>query len=252
MMKKVISLIIVLVMIATTFVSGCSRKQQRYNTETSNLPQETAVESEDKEDVETEEESTEEGEAENSPETVMPETSSSETTAPVTSTPTVTKPADIEYSIEALAQAIQACENYRNYGVCCEFSNEIVYGEAWEYMTHEQQEVACDLRPCGCCCTISQASSHVGKYMASNMNHGVDPFVLVEYRGILYCLIGTVVATEFDTNIANAQVTRTAYNKVSVTTGQYDMLDKYFLCNTRFDFEYIDGAYKITGVTELN
>lgn len=170
---------------------------------------------------------------------------------PENTTTTEVTPADIPYSMDEIIKAITAYNNYRNFGVCCEIDYDaIVYGEAWEYMTSEQQEVAADLLTCGCCGSIASATSHVGEYLAGSMNRGVDPFVLVEYRGILYCIVGQVQQVSFNSN--DLQVVRTAYNKLSVTAGRYSSLDATLEGYTRIDFEYQNGTYKIIEATDLN
>lgn len=242
----VVSVVIVLLALVGIgiAVNNTSQKEENkysgksYIEKDSDLDTEVADKSEVLEETETIDESQEVDKSEGVDEPQIQKPTENTT---VTETPV---PADIPYDETEMHRAVSEYESYRNYGIFCEFDHgEMVYGEAWEYMTPAQQAVAYDLLTCSCCTSIQEAKNHRSKYFASSMNASIDPFLLVEYRGILYCIINKDTHFTFDNN--DLKIARTAYNKFSVTARRYGSLDFSFKGYTQMDFEYQNGTYKI-------
>lgn len=157
---------------------------------------------------------------------------------------------DIEYSLEHLKSAVKAWQNFTNYGAPCDLTGGIVYEEAKKYMTVEQSQWCADLRAVDCCGSIAEAKAHLAKYLDKSMYGNFSSESFVEYRGLLYVVIGGVGFVEYDVDGINADsVQRTDKDKIYLTAKEYNSGGVDYT-NMRIDFEYIDGAYKITNVTE--
>lgn len=158
--------------------------------------------------------------------------------------------ADIEYSLEHLSKAVKAWQNFSNYGLGCEL--EFAYGDnsALEHLNAEQQAWVCDVQGAVCCSSKHDAKNHIERYVSVGMYKSLDDELLLEHNGGLYCLIGAKGFIEFDTELKASDVVRTAYNKLNVTTETYGSGGELY-CLDKFDFEYIDGAYKIVAVTDI-
>lgn len=158
--------------------------------------------------------------------------------------------ADIEYSLEHLSKAVKVWQNYSNYGIGCELA--FAYGDnsAWEHLSVDQQAWASDVQSSVCCNSKTEAEKHIGQYVSVGLYKSLDDGVLFEYDGGLYCVLGAKGFIEFDTELKVSDVVRTAYDKLSVTTEMFASGGELY-CLEKFDFEYIDGAYKITAVTDI-
>ena len=157
---------------------------------------------------------------------------------------------DIEYSLDHLSKAVKVWQNFSNYGIGCELA--FAYGDnsAWQHLSVDQQAWASDVQSSVCCNSKTEAESHIEKYVSVGLYKALDDGILLEYDGGLYCVIGAKGFIEFDTELKVSDVVRTAYDKLSVTTEMYASGGDLY-CLEKFDFEYIDGAYKITAVTDI-
>ena len=157
---------------------------------------------------------------------------------------------DIEYSLEQLSKAVKVWQNFSNYGLGCELA--FAYGDnsAWEHLSADQQAWASDVQNSVCCNSKNEAEKHIEKYVSVGLYNALDDGILLDYDGYLYCVIGAKGFIEFDTELKVSDVVRTAYNKLTVTTEMYASGGELY-CLEKFDFEYIDGAYKIIDVTDI-
>lgn len=157
---------------------------------------------------------------------------------------------DIEYSLEHLKSAVKAWQNYDNYGAACDLTDGIVYEEAKKYMTVEQSQWCADLRAVDCCGSIAEAKAHLAKYLDKSMYENFSSESFVEYRGLLYVVIGGVGFVEYDVDgITADSVQRTDKDKIYLTVKEYNS-GGFDYTNMRIDFECVDGVYKIANVTE--
>ncbi len=158
--------------------------------------------------------------------------------------------ADIEYSLGHLSKAVKVWQNFSNYGLGCEL--EIASGDnsVWEHLNNDQQAWACDVQGSVCCNLKLDAKNHIERYISVGMYKSLDDELLLEHNGGLYCVIGAKGFIEFDTELKASDVVRTAYNRLNVTTKMYSSGGELY-CLEKFDFEYIDGAYKIVAVTDI-
>ncbi len=157
---------------------------------------------------------------------------------------------DIEYSLEKLSEAIVAWQNYSNYGLACELA--FAYGDdsVWNFLNDNQKQWACDVQETVCCRSKSEAEQHLKQYLAEDANYALDDEVVLEYDGVFYCVLGAKGAIEVDAELKVSDIKRTAYNKLNVTTEMYGSGGELY-CYERFDFEYIDGSYKIVDATDI-
>lgn len=156
-------------------------------------------------------------------------------------------PADIAYDLFQLSDAIYAWQRYENDKTVCNGGGEF-FVEAEKYLNCVGYQ---DIMAISCCSTIHEAKMHVGKYMIPELYADFPDNIYAEYRGLLFVALEGpwIQYNNYNITLDESQVTRTAYNAVSVTTSHE--VEGRFKCATRFDFEYRDGTYKIAKVTDL-
>lgn len=157
-------------------------------------------------------------------------------------------PADIEYSLEQLSDAISVWANYKNYWVGCDLGANCTDEAVWGKLNLLPSHVL-EMNQSVCCNSREEARQQLDKYLAPDLYADFDAERLVEHQGKLYIPMGTWVRYHtFGLPLNDSQVTRTAYNAILVTTLHDEMGEKY---NVRFDFEYVNGVYKIMRIIDL-
>ncbi len=159
-------------------------------------------------------------------------------------------PQNIVYSEPDLAEAISAYENFTNYSVSCGLGADATNSEVYDLLSDDQKSVLGGIYEADCCKTKSQAKSHLEKYLDPKVYGSFNSSSLIEHNGNLYIVTGAVGFVSYNATPGQFVITRTGEGKVSVTTKQYASGGEPY-CNTRFDFEYKDGRYKIVKVTDL-
>jgi len=163
---------------------------------------------------------------------------------------TSSQAADISYSITHLEDGIQAWCNYVNYGTGCDLSDGWVYPEALEYLNESQAEWASSMSAVSCCSSISESKEHTCDYIDSSLCVDFNSENFIEYRDYLYVLEGAKGYISYNTDLDESNITRVSSNQLYVITECYHSGGE-FANNTRIDFEYKDGAYKVVKVTDI-
>ena len=159
--------------------------------------------------------------------------------------------ADIPYSTSYLSEAIQVWSNYSEYGVPCELGyGSIERSEIAHLLTNDQKQWVSSVAECIGCNSIEKVKQHLRKYMSNELAEELNEENLISYSEKLYLVMGGVGRMFYETDADEFEITRVSRDEISVSTNQYNSAGDFY-CKTVFDFEYIDGAYKIVKVSDL-
>ncbi len=157
---------------------------------------------------------------------------------------------EIPYSKIHLSKAIEAWSNYSSYGVPCDLTYGVDKSKISHLLTNDQKQSAASVAKCDCA-SVSKIKEHMKKYFSDELCKGFNDARLISYSGELYCLLGAVGYMSYESDAKELNVLRISNDKISVRTKRYNSAGMVY-CESAFDFEYIDGAYKIVMVTDLD
>lgn len=159
---------------------------------------------------------------------------------------------DIPYDMVELYKAINIWCQYDNYGVPTDFTNrEIVYGEAYEYLTPSQASWAKELKAAYNFMSFQSEKDKLNKYIDASLTKDFSEDRYLYYRGIVYCVIGqTGVKRNIIAETGWVTVNRVSYNTLNAKCSYMNELGD-LAGEVEIQFVYKDGNYKIVDVTYI-
>ena len=158
---------------------------------------------------------------------------------------------DIAYNENEIYTAINIWSQYRSYGVPTFFdTGEIVYGEAYQFLTPSQASTAKELKAAKDFMSYQSEKDKLNKYVDSSLTSDFSEDRYLYYRGIVYCVIPKTSEYYFlVVGYGNETIKRVSYDTIIVTCPRMKISGD-FVGETDVKMVYKNGNYKIVNVVD--